>query len=269
MAIEKALALLACPQCQGRLLLEGRSLVCPRGHSFDLAKQGYVNLLGRAAPANADRADMVAARDRFLSAGHYRPIEQALARRIGSARRLLEVGAGTGHYLAGLLEALPQAVGLATDVSVPACRRAARAHERMGAVVADTWAGLPVRSGHVDALLCVFAPRNPAEFARVCAPGATLAVVTPNAGHLAQAREALGLLDVEADKLARLNRTMSGAFEAVWTQRIRWSMDLGAQDLSDLVQMGPNAFHEHAAVQRDMTVEADVQLTIFRRPNGG
>lgn len=269
MSIQPALPLLACPQCQGRFTLQERSLVCPRGHCFDIARQGHVNLLGRAAPANADTAQMVAARERFLGAGHYAPIAQALARRLGRARRLLEVGAGTGYYLAQVLDTLPDAAGLATDVSGHAARRAARAHPRMGSVVADTWAGLPVRAGSVDAVLCVFAPRNPAEFARVCAPGATVAVITPNAGHLGQAREALGLLDVETDKLARLNRTMAGGFEAVWTQRIHWGMELGAEDLADLVGMGPNAFHEHGRVGDGMGVDADVQLSIFRRAAGG
>lgn len=264
--------MLACPVCAGRLQLDGNSLLCANQHRHDIARQGHVNLLGRAAPKNADTAEMLAARDRFLSAGHYRPIEQALARRVGRPRRLLEVGAGTGHYLARVLESLDQAgadaVALATDVSPQAARRCARAHPRMAAVVADTWAGLPVRSGLVDALLCVFAPRNPDEFARVCAPGATLLVVTPNPAHLAGAREALGLIQVEADKLGRLNRSLSGRFEGVWSQRIRWEMELDAAALADLVAMGPNAFHEHRAVETAMLVEADVQLSVFRRPAG-
>lgn len=273
MPITPALPLLACPTCGQPLAADEpdapRVLRCRAGHSFDVARQGHVNLLGHAAPANADTAEMLAARERFLDAGHYAPIADALARRLAGCRRVIEVGAGTGHYLARVLDANPDAVGLATDVSPFAARRAARAHARMGAVVADTWAGLPVRSSAADALLCVFAPRNPAEFARVVAQGGLLLVVTPNPGHLAQARESLGLLGLEDDKLAKLNRSLVGAFEPVATLRLHWTMQLGADALADLVAMGPNAFHEHAQVADGMAVDADVQLSIFRRPVGG
>lgn len=271
MALGHVLPLLACPTCGAGLAadddLRPRVLRCRQGHAVDVAKQGHVNLLGRAAPANADTAEMVAARDRFLSAGHYAPITDSLVRRFDGCRRIVEAGAGTGHYLARVLDARDDAVGLATDVSPMAARRAARAHERIGSVVADTWAGLPVLSGRADAVLCVFAPRNPAEFARICSSGGLLVVVTPNTGHLAQAREALGLLGVEDDKLARLNRSLLGLFEPVGSQRIAWTMDLDADALADLVEMGPNAFHEHAAVAGGMTVDSDVQVSIFRRPS--
>jgi len=268
MALDDVTALLACPTCGAGLQLQDRTLGCRAGHRFDQARQGHVNLLGHAAPANADTPEMVAARERFLGAGHYQPVVEALARRIPTARRMVEVGAGTGHYLAQLLERHPRAVGLATDVSPAAARRAARAHPRMGAVVADTWAGLPVRSGAADVLLCVFAPRNPAEFARITTAGGTLLVVTPNPGHLAEARERLGLLGIEDDKLGRLNRSLSGWFEAVWSQRLHWGMALDAQALRDLVQMVPNAFHEHDAVAEGLEVTADVQVSVFRRPGG-
>ncbi|WP_420175668.1 putative RNA methyltransferase [Luteococcus sp. OSA5] len=266
MALDAALGLLACPTCAARLSRDGGSLLCQQGHRFDIARQGHVNLLGRAAPANADTAQMVAARARFLGAGHYQPIVEALRSRVRQASRIVEVGAGTGHYLAGVLDSQPDAVGLATDVSPLAARRAAKAHDRMGSVVADTWAGLPIRSGAADVLLCVFAPRNPTEFARICRQGSLLLVVTPNDGHLAQARERLGLLGIQDDKLAKLNRSLSGAFEAIWSQRIRWTMELDAAAVTDLVQMGPNAFHEHGQAAEPLTVDADVQLSVFRRP---
>ena len=108
-----------CPVCGEPLSAVDGALRCPARHSFDVARQGYVNLLGRAAPANADTAAMLDARARFLASGHYDPIADAVA---GAARgeRLAEVGAGTGFYLARVLDAHPEAEGLATDVSVAA-----------------------------------------------------------------------------------------------------------------------------------------------------
>lgn len=245
--------LLTCPQCdlaeESPLTLQGRTLRCPHDHAFDLARQGSVNLLTHSAPANADTAEMVAARDRFLTSGAYAPIRDELARRIGSATTLLEAGAGTGYYLAGCLDAAGGAGprrGLALDISPAAARRAARAHPRIGAAVADTWAGLPVRSGGVDVLLAVFAPRNPAEFARVLAPGGRALVVVPLPEHLAGLRADLGLLDIEEGKESRLLTRFEGHLDPVDHTDVRFDILLTAAAVRDLVGMGPNAFHPHA-----------------------
>lgn len=258
--------LLACPVCGAALAMDAARLACASGHSFDIARQGHVNLLGRAAPANADTAGMVAARERFLGGGWYDPIAAALARRLRLSRRVLDAGGGSGFYLSRVLDAAPDAVGLLTDVSPYAARRAARAHPRLGAVVADTWAGLPVRASSVDAVMCVFAPRNPSEFARVLRQGGLLAVVTPNPGHLASARVGLGLLGLESDKLAKVQRSLAGAFEPVISERITAPLDLDADAARDLVAMGPNAFHEHGEVTGGLHTDLDVQLSLFRRP---
>lgn len=258
---------LACPVCRRGMRLDERRLACAAGHSFDVAKQGYVNLLGTASPVNADTSAMVGARSRFLGGGHYRPIADAVARRMGASRRVLEVGAGTGYYLSAALEACVEASGLATDVSPAACRVAARAHPRIGAVVADTWAGLPVRSSAVDAVLCVFAPRNADEFARVLAPGGRLIVVTPDEAHLAALRSRHGLLDVRPDKAKELGRTLVG-FEPIATQHVRYDMPLTAAAVADLVAMGPNAFHTADLAVDATAVEVSVHVSVFRKPLG-
>lgn len=141
------------------LVRHDRQLACPNGHGFDIARQGYVNLAGGAPPANADTAPMIDARQRFLDSGVYEPIRQAVSHASDAAHWLVEVGAGTGWYLDGVLTHRRDAVGLATDVSVAAAKRAARSG--LASVVADTWAGLPIRSASVDAVLCVFAPAVP------------------------------------------------------------------------------------------------------------
>lgn len=257
---------LACPVCSESLHLDGTSLVCPAGHRFDLARQGYANLLLHAQPRNADTPAMIAARERFLGAGHYAPITEAMARHLVGCTAVLDAGGGTGHHLAGVLQGLPEANGLVADVSVPAVRRAARAHPRMGAVVADTWQHLPVRDAALDAVCCVFAPRNPAEFARVLRPGGRVVVVTPNPGHLAEAREALGLLGIEEDKLDHLHRSTAGVLEPVAEERVTAELDLTPTELSDLVGMGPNAFHSPAPASEGMRVSVDVTVTVLTKP---
>ena len=83
---------------------------------------------------------------------------------------IVDLGAGTGWYLARALERLRGTTGLALDVSKPALRRAARAHPSLAAVACDAWGPLPLRDGGVAAVLDIFAPRNAAEIARVLVP---------------------------------------------------------------------------------------------------
>lgn len=252
---------LACPHCGGAVALTARTLRCGTGHSFDLARQGYVNLLGRSAPRNADTAEMVAARDRFLTGGWYAPIAAALRERLGSALRILEAGAGSAYYLSRALGG--EAHGLATDVSVPASRRAARAHPCVAAVVADTWAGLPVRDAVVDAVLCVFAPRNPAEFRRVLAPGGRVVVVTPEPGHLQEIRSRDALLGIQEDKAQGLRRAFEG-WDVHGTEPLTYTVDLPAAAVADVVAMGPNAFH-HSRAGDGLTTTVAVRLWEFSR----
>ncbi len=258
---------LRCPVCGESLRLADRSMVCPARHSFDVAKQGYVNLLGRAAPANADTTAMVAARERFLSRGHYDRITDVVAGFIPGARRLLEVGAGTGHHLARILDHLPDTQGIAADVSVPASRRAARTHPRMAAVVADTWAGLPLVDGAVDAVLCIFAPRHLGEFARVMTGDGIVVVVLPQADHLQELRTTHGLLEVGEDKLERLVHSARGHLDPVSSIDVAYDLDLTAAEATDLIAMGPNAFHGSPIVPATH-VRVSVSCVALTRPDG-
>jgi len=250
MSIAQVLDLVRCPVCQGPFVLEPGRVICAAEHAFDLARQGYLNLLGRAAPAHADTADMVAARSRFLSAGHFDPVSEVLAGLLPRDEpTLLDAGAGGGHYVADLLSRCGgRAVAL--DISSAACRRAARIPGAVGAVVADAWAPLPLVDGGFDAVLSVFAPRQPAEFARVLAPDGRLLVATPRPDHLIELRQALTLLDVGADKDDRLHTALRPHFVLMSRQECRSLLHLDTATIHDVVSMGPNAFHQDPAALR-------------------
>jgi SAM-dependent methyltransferase len=251
--VAQLLDLLRCPGCGLGFTDEGPSVRCASGHRFDLARQGYLNLLQSAPPRHADTAEMVAARERFLGDGPYRPVADGLVEAVRSglvavrgsapaAPALLEAGAGTGYYTAALLDRLGGR-GLALDISPAASRRAARAHHRLAAVVTDAWGTLPVVDARMDVVASVFAPRNPAEFARVLRPDGVLAVVTPLPEHLTELRSALGLLDVEQDKQERLAGVLADHFTPLAHEQIRYPTSWTRPVVTDLVAMGPNAFH--------------------------
>lgn len=264
MGLQAAHGLLACPVCAEALDVGASTATCPAGHSFDVARQGHLNLLGAAPPANADSVAMVEARERVLASGAFDAVDAALARRAGGARTILDVGGGTGHHLARLLDALPEARGVSLDVSLPAARRAARAHDRAASVVADAWGTLPIRPRRIGLVTCVFAPRNMAEFARVLADGGLLLVVTPDPEHLAALRARHDLLAIEAGKDDRLARAASGHFSLVARHRVSVPLAADAGLARDLIAMGPNAFHGVPEAVDPVDTEVAVSLWLFR-----
>ena len=246
--IDVVVDLLSCPRCGSGFVVDGRSLRCEQGHVFDVAKQRYVNLTGAAQPAHADTPAMVAAREELLGSGRYAPLTLALDDLAPpELDTVIDVGTGTGHYAAAVLEKRLGARGLGLDVSVPACRRAARAHARLGVVTADAWQRLPVADSAADLVLSVFSPRNAAEFVRVLRPTGSVITVTPTADHLVELRSALGLLEVEPDKESRLADVFHRAGLRRVEQRVVVARDgWQREDVERAILMGPNAFHTSA-----------------------
>ncbi|MCM6775847.1 methyltransferase type 11 [Nocardia sp. CDC159] len=265
---------LACPECGDALTVRDRSLVCARRHSFDIARQGYVSLLtGASTKMTGDTAAMLDARAAFQGEHHFAPIADALVTAIGRGEphTLLEIGSGTGYYLAAALDAAPDAYGIALDVSKPAARRGARAHPRAASILADAWRGLPIRDAALTHVLSIFAPRNPDEVARVLEPDGMFLVVTPTPRHLGELIEPLGMVTVDAAKDARLADTLSGHFHRLDHTLVEYSMKLDHTDMANVAAMGPSA--HHAATTRTtriaelpevVQVTASVTISTYR-----
>ena len=263
--IDGALPYLRCPVCGQPLETAGQALRCPAGHSFDMAKQGYADLTAGRMPHVGDTAAMVADRVAFLGAGHYDFIADALAG-FAPDGLVVDAGTGTGNYLARVLTAAPAAVGLGLDVSKPALRRAARAHPRGAAVLADLWRPLPIADGVASLILNVFAPRNGAEFRRVLRPGGVLVVVTPAPDHLSELVTAHGLIQVDPDKAARVSEALGGCFAVRSTRSLRQPMTLTAAEAGTLIGMTPSARHVRADSLPGgaVSVTAAVDVTVYR-----
>jgi 23S rRNA (guanine745-N1)-methyltransferase len=245
---------------------EGRSLRCARGHAFDRARAGHIDLLppghGRAG-IPGDTKEMVRARARFLSAGHYRPLTDAIveyvtahletadaAGRGGGRVNVLDVGCGEGSYGGSLVESLAETLrggrecclyGL--DISRDALRVAARRYPAGVFFRNDVAARICLADGSVDVLLDSFAPRNAAEFARVLRPAGLVVAVVPTDAHLRELRTALPMLAIGADKLARTVAQLAPAFTLVRETVLEYAMILTPDEAVDLVRMTPSAHH--------------------------
>lgn len=259
---------LRCPQCAAPLEAGDGCLRCPSGHSFDLARAGYVSLLGGGGAISGDDDEMARARHRFLDSGAYDPLRDALADLAlevvpalaatapAAVPSVLDMGCGSGHYLATVLDRAPTARGLGVDTSARSLRFAARAHERAAAVRGDVFSAFPLADSSVDVLLDVFAPRNATEFARVLRPDGALLVARPSPDHLAELREAVpGMVDVDPRKEERLHAALDPHLEEVERRELRVPLRLAPALARDLVAMTPSARHVDAATLAELLDE--------------
>lgn len=273
---------LACPHCQAALALSDGVLRCQEGHAFDVARQGYVNLLVPGThTGTADTPEMIAARMAWFATGHFRPLVDRVAGVVAALAEhaegcIVDMGAGTGEYLAAALVRLPGREGLALDVSKHACRRAAQVGERVGAVVCDAWGKLPLADGSAAIIMSIFAPRNPSEFARVLAGGGALVIVTPNAGHLASLVEFLQLVTVEPKKDQRLETQLAPYFSPTGAEQFEYELLLSRGEAAWLAGMGPSARHVSgdelnarlAAMEEPIATRVSVTIGTWRHKEG-
>lgn len=192
-------SLFLCPICSEPLTKAEGRYVCSSGHSFDVAREGYVNLL----PANrqhskapGDDKAMAAARTLFLDGGWYGPLRNKLCQLaeefLPAGGALLDAGCGEGWYTAALAEVAAKKGGrtAGVDLSKPAVKRAARRCPGGEIAVASVY-HLPVGDDSIDLLLNCFSPLAAGEFARVLRPGGTFLYVVPGPRHLWSLKEVL------------------------------------------------------------------------------
>lgn len=236
-------SLFCCPICGAPLTKQERSYVCPNRHCYDIAKEGYVNLL----PANkkhakdpGDDKEMAAARTRFLDGGHYAPLRQELCRLIVGKRPnvLLDSGCGEGYYTAGVCAALEDA-GLevrcaGVDLSRSALKKAARREPAAEFAVASVY-HMPVKDAQADVLLNCFSPLALDEFRRVLRRGGTYLYVVPGARHLWELKQVLYDTPYENPE----EDIPYAGFEYEDMIPVEFSMDLDASALGDLFRMTP------------------------------
>ena len=232
---------------------------------------------------------MLDARDTFLERGWYTELRQALSALVAAEcpHRVIDIGCGTGYYLRGVLDAVsardspgsppdhpPGVEALAMDLSAAAVARTVRAgltdpNSTTNGLVADVWSALPIRDGAADVAINVFAPRNPAEFHRILAPGALLAVVVPHPSHLQELRAAGLALDVHGNKTDDLVASLASGFHLESTQDLSRVLLLSPNDVAALIGMGPSSHHPSSADPADRAGSTEVTVAFrllgFRR----
>lgn len=265
--------MLRCPLCHEPLASDATGARCARGHAFDRAREGYLNLLPvqkKNSLDPGDDADMVAARRAFLEAGHYAPIRDTLAgllapRRVG---HLVDSGCGEGWYTATL--ARQAARTTAFDISRNAVKRAARRDGGITWLVASA-NDIPLPDASADAMVAIFSPVNAAEAARVLTPDGMLVVAAPGEQHLWELREAL-YADVRPHQADKWQDELAADFGYHSEARVQCPVVLADNTaVQHLLRMTPHYWRatreKRAQVEQQATLatRADVRLLQFRR----
>lgn len=194
---------LLCPLCGGTLVECGQALLCPSGHSYDIAASGYCNLLRPGKQRNrvaGDDREMVSSRGRFLAAGYYEPalgyIVKTVAEHTPEDGVMVDAGCGEGYYTNGTALALRGLRVLGFDVSKYAADAASRGARRAGIsdrvrYITAASTDIPVADGAADIVLSLFSPCVYGEFARVTAADGYLLVGSAGVSHLRELKAVL------------------------------------------------------------------------------
>ena len=264
--------ILTCPVCATHFTMVGNTLKCEQGHSFDRAKEGYINLLTKKLPDSmGDTKEMLLARRAFLERGHYQPLVAAIntlvygylkgeSDEIGGLPTLniLDAGCGEGYYLGQLQHTLKERLAdtqceyIGLDIAKEAMRMAAKRYKELHFVVANLKERFVIASETLHILLNIFAPRNVEEFARVLMRGGIALVVIPAPQHLQQLRATLGLLSIEEHKQEHVIAQFAPHFTFVGATNVRETIHLEREEIRQVVMMTPNYWHMSDEVKRIM-----------------
>ena len=291
------MSLFTCPICQSPLLPAADVWRCDGSqnpkhtqHPFDVARQGYVNLLPvqqKKSKAPGDSAASIAARQRFLAAGHYQPLQALICAqmRLSLAQHTdvnwLDIGCGEGYYTHAMAEVLGRpaasdnkdkrkntATLIAADISKPAVTELAKVSKMAGQLwyqqadqaasaeaaiypMVTSAAHLPLSPASIHGISSIFSPILPEAFAQVLAVDGLLVIAKPDAGHLASMRAALfdNVREHDSDKFLH---ELAPYFTLLSTHHVSSQLSLSAADLADLMTMTPYAYRAHGEKRQQL-----------------
>ncbi|MDO7198116.1 putative RNA methyltransferase [Acinetobacter pittii] len=266
--------ILMCPVCRQPLNLTERTWRCEQEHSYDVAKQGYVNLhvvQHKHSKNPGDTPESVDARRSFLQGGYYQPLQQAVVALLKQldVKAILDIGCGEGYYTSAMQQVVEQCVGV--DIAKNAVQRAAKLNTEVTWVV-GTGATLPVLDQSMDACTSLFSPIPQAEIARVLKDEGYLIVVTPASEHLYAMREAL-FEQVNPHTPEKFVEQLQDLFELKQEQIIDAPFVLDQQALKNLIAMTPYAYkasperRSQLEQQSQLEITASFQIYIFQKRN--
>lgn len=265
-----------CPVCRTGLLKTEKTYICKNGHSFDIAKKGYVNLLvSQSTKQHGDDKTMISARADFLNRGFYdtlsRKICECVSEYTASNTRILDAGCGECKYTADILEHLKReaksADVIGIDISKEALAFAKRRTRELHLAVASV-ADMPVESGTVDALVNIFAPFSAQEFSRVLKPGGIIIRAYPLARHLWELKKLIYDVPYENPETDMEEE----GFKVIARHEVKYKMGLSSnEEVISLFKMTPYFYRtgeddkKKLKAAENLTCSAEFGVVIYKK----
>lgn len=276
-------SLFQCPVCKKALVQGEKEYRCNKGHSFDISRKGYVNLLlpnhkGSGNPG--DSKEMLQSRRDFLNKGYYEGFSDRLnalsshyiPNDDANGISILDAGCGEGYYLSRLKNSL-WASGMeksdiyGIDVSKAAINLASGRDKAIRFAVASTY-HLPLLDRCLDGILCIFSPRDEKEFLRVLKPKGKLIVAAPGPKHLYSFKKKL----YENPEYIGQKGTVGEGFSVLECVNITYGISLESTlDIMNLLSMTPYTRHtDQDAVEKlkrlnALETEVDINIIVYQK----
>ena len=278
---EMLVSLFICPLCQSPLQPAADTWRCdgslhPKqtAHPFDVARQGYVNLLPvqqKKSKAPGDSQASIEARKRFLNAGHYQPLQALICQKMAELLakdklvseqtskpvNWLDIGCGEGYYTQAMAQTGMDTL-IAADISKPAVVELAKSSKAASSLwnqqdknegiktaviypLVTSAAHLPICAHSINGISSIFSPILPESFNEVLSDEGYLIIAKPDMGHLATMRDAL-FDDVREHDSDKFLQELAPYFQLLDSHRVSAKLSLSAESLADLMTMTPYAY---------------------------
>lgn len=254
--------LFACPICKEQMSISDTGKVaCSNNHSFDIAKQGYINFMTK--PVNSMYSkELFEARQQVITSGLYDELQRKIAAHI-AGQYILDTGCGEGSHLARICGKVENSVGVGIDIAKEGIASAAKFYDGHIWCVGDL-ASSPYNAQAFDVILNILSPANYDEFKRLLKPGGKVIKVVPQEGYLKELRQQ-AFADSEKESYTNsltVERFME-SFEHVEVERIRYTVPLGADLVPKLLEMTPMGWHIKNKEEIQLTeITIDLNLLI-------
>ncbi|MCM3388714.1 putative RNA methyltransferase [Ureibacillus chungkukjangi] len=253
--------LFSCPLCKESMhVTEDGHVTCGNRHSFDIAKQGYVNFMIKPATSMYSKS-LFESRQEIINSGLYNPLQQTIAKHIGSeVRTILDTGCGEGSHLERIGNLLTQdIVAVGIDISKEGIQSAAKFYEQKIWCVGDL-ANSPYKKQSIDCILNILSPANYEEFSRLLKPKGKVIKVVPQSDYLKEIRkQAFANSEKESYSNEQTVQRFKEHFTNVLQERITYTMPLEPMLVPKLLEMTPLGWHlEEGISLTEITIDLDV-----------
>jgi len=262
--INANIGLFVCPICQKTMGVydQGR-LTCTMNHSFDIAKQGYVNMLTHSSASKYSK-DLFESRKTIIESGLYDPLEEKIAALIGQAKSVLDTGCGEGSHLARIM-AGKDGIGVGIDIAKEGIVAAARHYPEQIWCVGDL-AKSPFAKDRFDVILNILSPANYEEFKRLLKADGCVVKVVPQSGYLQQLRAQFYADSAkETYSNEQTVERFRESFPNVTVERVTYTIPLALPLVPALLEMTPLGWHKAQQVEINVSkITIDVDILVGR-----